>query len=53
MRSAGVDPVLQRRKAQTMIAVVERPTFWQRLFGHKETKKAKPGKPRPCCYRAM
>jgi hypothetical protein len=21
------------------------PTFWQRLFGHKETKKAKPGKP--------
>ena len=23
------------------------PTFWQRLFGHKETKKAKPGKPRP------
>ena len=23
------------------------PTFWQRLFGHKETKNAKPGKPRP------
>ena len=23
------------------------PTFWQRLFGHKETKKPKPGKPRP------
>ena len=23
------------------------PTFWQRLFGHKEPKKAKPGKPRP------
>ena len=23
------------------------PTFWQRLFGHKETKKAKPGKPQP------
>jgi hypothetical protein len=23
------------------------PTFWQRLFGHKETKKFKPGKPRP------
>jgi hypothetical protein len=22
------------------------PTFWQRLFGQKETKKAKPGKPR-------
>jgi hypothetical protein len=22
------------------------PTFWQRLFGHKEPKKAKPGKPR-------
>ena len=21
------------------------PTFWQRLFGHKESKKAKPGKP--------
>jgi hypothetical protein len=21
------------------------PTFWQRLFGHKETKRAKPGKP--------
>jgi hypothetical protein len=23
------------------------PTFWQRLFGHKETKKGKPGKPQP------
>ena len=23
------------------------PTFWQRLFGHKEPKTAKPGKPRP------
>jgi hypothetical protein len=23
-----------------------RPSFWQWLFGHKETKKAKPGKPR-------
>jgi hypothetical protein len=23
------------------------PTFWQRLFGHKETTKPKPGKPRP------
>lgn len=23
------------------------PTLWQRLFGHKETKKANPGKPRP------
>jgi hypothetical protein len=22
-----------------------RPSFWQWLFGHKETKKAKPGKP--------
>ena len=40
---AGANPSQQDVADQSQ----PQPTFWQRLFRHKETKKAKPGKPGP------
>jgi len=51
--SAAFTPAAPRPKAQERHGYRPRPparpqpTFWQRLFGRKETKKAKPGKPQP------
>jgi hypothetical protein len=49
--SAAFTPAAPRPKAQERHGYRPRPparpqpTFWQRLFGHKEPKTAKPGKP--------